>query len=220
MTTSPTSTTLIASTSVKREPLSRQRILHAALRYIDQHGLEKLSMHKLGAELGVEGMSLYNHVTNKSDLLDGVVEALWEDIESAAAPGEDWHENYRRFAQAIRTVLARHPRVVPLVTSRPIMPAASLRSIKRHIAIADAAGVEENTAYALLRTLTTYALGHAAVYANWALGCSACAPTVSDLLRPDTAEDLAAIADVFCGQSDPDAQFELGLDLMLRDCLR
>ena len=201
-----------------RTPLSRERILRAALRYIDEHGLEALSMHKLGAELGVKAMSLYNHVADKDDVLDGAVEALWEEIESAATPGEDWRENYRRFGRAIRDVLAAHPRAAPLATSRPVMAAAALRLVRGNIKVALNAGVEADRAYALLRTVNSFALGTAAVYANWERGCAGCVPSVSDLLRPGTSGDLAEVADVFCGQSDPDAEFELGLDLMVRGC--
>src|ERR671912_371954 len=65
----------------KRQPLSRQRILEAAVRFVDREGLEALSMRKLGSELGVEAMSLYNHVPNKGALLDGMVEVLLGELE-------------------------------------------------------------------------------------------------------------------------------------------
>src|SRR5919106_4499638 len=71
---------------VKRRPLSRRRILETAVRFVDREGLEALSMRKLGSELGVEAMSLYNHVPNKSALLDGMVEVLLGELE---VPSED-----------------------------------------------------------------------------------------------------------------------------------
>lgn len=209
--------TKISSSGVKREPLNRARILQGALDYIDEHGLEALSMHKLGAALGVKGMSLYNHVADKDDVLDGVVETLWAEIETTVEVGENWRENYRRFARAILDVLSRHPRAVPLVPYRPVMTDASLRAVKAQVTAAVESGVDEAAAYALLRTVTSYALGHTAIYTNWELACAGCAPSVSDLIRPDTPTELAAIADVFCGRSDPEAEFELGLDLMLRE---
>src|ERR687897_3600398 len=70
----------------KRQPLSRRRILEAAVRFVDREGLEALSMRKLGSELGVEAMSLYNHVPNKDALLDGMVEVLLGELE---VPPED-----------------------------------------------------------------------------------------------------------------------------------
>src|SRR5919112_6853273 len=71
---------------MKRQPLSRQRILEAAVRFADREGLEALSMRKLGSELGVEAMSLYNHVPNKGALFDGMVEVLLGELE---VPPED-----------------------------------------------------------------------------------------------------------------------------------
>lgn len=207
-----------AASEVRREPLSRERILRAAVRFIDEHGLETLSMHKLGATLDARGMSLYNHVENKADVLDGVVALLWEQVEAEAAPGPDWRENYRRYGRAIRDVIRSHPHAAPLATSRPVMADAALRLVKANIEVALDAGLESDHAYALLRTVNSYALGHALVHTNWELGCSSCAPAVSDLLRPDTPAELAAVAEVFCGRSDPDAEFELGLERMLRGC--
>jgi TetR/AcrR family transcriptional regulator, tetracycline repressor protein len=208
--------TTTASTSSQRTTLTRRRILDAALAYIDAHGLEALSMHKLGAELGVKGMALYNHVANKHDLLDGVVELLWAEVEHAAPAGGDWRQGVRAFAHALRDVVYRHPNAAPLLTSQQIMPASALRLVRAHITAATEAGEPEARAYALLRTITTYALGTALAEVNWGLGAG-CAPAVGDLLRPGIPDDLAAVAQVFCGQGAPDAQFELGLDLMLRD---
>ncbi len=79
-------TTTAVEATEERIPLTRERIVAVALRYIDDHGLDALSMHKLGAELGVKGMSLYNHVASKDDLLDGVVELLFWPSGRGAAP--------------------------------------------------------------------------------------------------------------------------------------
>jgi TetR/AcrR family transcriptional regulator, tetracycline repressor protein len=95
------------------------------------------------------------------------------------------------------------------------MPTPALRSVQTQISAAIDAGVPEDYAYALLRTITSYALGYALAYVGWGLGFRGCAPTVSDLLRPGTPDELAEVAEVFCGRADPDAQFELALDLML-----
>jgi TetR/AcrR family tetracycline transcriptional repressor len=78
------------------------------------------------------------------------------------------------------------------------------------------AGLEEAQAYDLLRTVCSYAFGSAFAEVTWDTADPGCAVDVRRLLRPGTPEDLAAVADVFCGQSDAEAQFELGLDLMLR----
>lgn len=201
----------------QRAPLSRRGIIQAAVRYIDAHGLDGLSMNKLGDELGVKGMSLYNHVTNKHDLLDGVVELLWEEIEHAAPIEGDWREGYRSVARAIRDAFRRHPNAAPLSVSQQVIPEPALRLVRAHVTAATGSGMSKDRAYALLRTLTTYALGTGLNEVAWGVGLSECgAPTVENLLRPGISAELAGVAEIFCGQSDPDAEFELGLDLMVR----
>jgi TetR/AcrR family tetracycline transcriptional repressor len=195
--------------------LSRERIVLTALRLVDEHGLEALSMHKLGAELGVKAMSLYNHVTNKDDLLDGVVETLWSEVEVAAPAEADWCRGVRAFAHALRDVVRRHPNASPLIIGHQIIAESALRIIRAHVGAARDGGWSERDAYALLRTLTSYALGSALAEVCWGMGGTACAPSVDDLLRPGVPEELAQVAHVFCGEADLDAQFELGLDLML-----
>lgn len=203
-------------TTGQRAPLSRRRVLEAALRYIDGHGLDALSMHKLGADLGVKGMSLYNHVANKHDLLDGVVEVLWLEVESAVSTQPGWRASVRSYAHALRDVVRRHPNAAPLITSQQVMPEPALRAVQAQVTAATNDGIREDRSYALLRTITSYALGSAFADVSWGLGQPGCAPAVSDLLRPGVPDELVGVAEIFCGQSDLDAQFELGLDLMLR----
>lgn len=201
--------------TTSRPALSRSRVIDAALDRIDANGLDALSMHKLGAELGVKAMSLYNHVANKSDVLDGVVAALWNEVEMEAPAGPDWRAGLESFAHAMRAMVRRHPNAAPLVFTQRVMPESALRVVQIHVGTLVAAGFEEAHAYDLARTVTSYVLGSAFAEVTWDLDQTACAPEVSDLLRPDTPEDLAAVAQIFCGQSDFDAQFELGLALML-----
>jgi TetR/AcrR family tetracycline transcriptional repressor len=196
--------------------LSRGRIVECALRYIDEFGLGALSMHKLGAALDVKGMSLYHHVANKDDLLDGVVEALWEEIEAAAPPLADWREGVRSLARAVAGVVRRHPNAAPLIYSQQVMPQPALRVVQAHVTTLVAAGFEEALAYDLMRTIWSYAFGSAFAEITWATAEPGCAVDVRQLLRPGTPDDLALVADVFCGQADMDTQFQLGLDLMLR----
>lgn len=191
--------------------------MDAALGYIDAHGLEGLSMHKLGAELGVQGMSLYKHVASKQDLLDGVVELFWAEVESAAPATNGLREGYRRFARALRDRVHAHPNAAPLITSQQIIPEPALRCVQAHITAATDYGVPETRAYAVLRTITSYALGTALQEVAWGIDHTGCGPPpAQDLLRPGVSAELTGVAEVFCGQYDPHAQFELGLDLMLR----
>src|SRR5215213_884705 len=93
--------------SPKRTPLTRERVLRAAIALADDRGAEALTMRNVAKELGVEAMSLYNHVANKNDLLDGMVDLVFSEIEPPASAG-DWKSELRRRAIATRTALARH----------------------------------------------------------------------------------------------------------------
>jgi AcrR family transcriptional regulator len=91
----------------KRTPLSRERVLRAAIALADARGAEELTMRKLAKELGVEAMSLYNHVANKTDLLDGMIDIVFGEID-APAGGEDWKAELRKRAASTREALNRH----------------------------------------------------------------------------------------------------------------
>jgi AcrR family transcriptional regulator len=94
-------------TPKKRTPLSRERVVRAALALADERGAEELTMRKLATELGVEAMSLYNHVANKTDLLDGMIDIVFGEIEAPAAGG-DWKAELRKRAVSTRAALNRH----------------------------------------------------------------------------------------------------------------
>ena len=109
-----------------RAPLSRQRVLGAAIALADDGGIESMTMRKLGQELGVEAMSLYNHVANKDDILDGMVDLVFGEIELPAA-GTDWKAAMRRRAISARDALLRHRWAVGLMQSRATPGSATLR---------------------------------------------------------------------------------------------
>src|SRR5580765_3736343 len=94
----------------RREPLSRQRIVRAALQIMDEEGLEAVTMRRIGRALGVEAMSLYNHVRDKEDILDAICE---EAVSEFRFPPElDWAETLRAAAREYRRLLLAHPMVI------------------------------------------------------------------------------------------------------------
>ena len=113
---------------VPQLPLSRERILLTAIRLADEGGIESLSMRKLAQELGVQAMSLYNHVANKDDLLDGIVDLVVGEI---AVPDLDidWQTAMRRRANSAHEVLLRHPWATMPIVSRINVGPAMLRYI-------------------------------------------------------------------------------------------
>ena len=111
-------------TASPRPPLTRQRVLEAALALADRGGIESLSMRKLAQELGVEAMSLYHHVANKDEILDGLVDIVFGEI--ALPSGPDWRSAMRQRAVSAREALRRHPWATPLMESRATPGPANL----------------------------------------------------------------------------------------------
>ncbi len=110
----------------RRAPLNRDRVLDAAVALADEVGIESLSMRKLGEALGVEAMSLYNHVANKSDLVDGMIDVVFGEIE-LPQDAPDWREAMRRRAVSARRVLGRHRWAIGRMESRTSPGPATLR---------------------------------------------------------------------------------------------
>lgn len=104
-----------------REPLTRTRILETAIALLDRDGAKALSMRRLGAELGVEAMSLYNHVANKQDVLDGMAGLLISRMTDYTVGGDDWQAMVARICRAFRTVMREHPEVFVLTAGRPLV---------------------------------------------------------------------------------------------------
>ena len=102
---------------VPRTPLTRERVLRAAIEVADRNGIDALTMRGLGRELGVEAMSLYNHVRSKDDILDGIVDLVLHDIE-VPGPGTPWRAAMRHRAISAHQVLLAHPWAAMQITSR------------------------------------------------------------------------------------------------------
>jgi TetR/AcrR family transcriptional regulator, tetracycline repressor protein len=145
----------------KGHTLTRQKVIEAALRVMDREGLDGFNMRKLGAELGVEAMSLYNHIKNKDDLLDGVNELL---ILQASYPQRTDVTAYQElwdFAHAYRDVLRAHPRVIALVAARQLRTEPSLAILERLLATMYRAHISRLHALYAVNSLASFIIGHA-----------------------------------------------------------
>ncbi|MGW6391345.1 TetR/AcrR family transcriptional regulator [Streptomyces sp. NPDC055103] len=149
--------------------LSRERVLATALELVDREGLSALSMRRTGAELGVEAMALYRYAAGKDALLDGLVEALYTELEerlaaSAEAPG--WRDELHRIAAATYRVALAHPQVAPLLATRMLAvplarrPLAVLRDHERILALLGRAGLDEDATVMAFRAVTSWVLGY------------------------------------------------------------
>jgi AcrR family transcriptional regulator len=140
-----------------RGTLSRERVLRGAVAVADRAGIGALTMRSLADELGVRPMSLYHHVANKGEILDGIVDAVFAEME-LPVPGGDWRAEIERRARSARRVLARHPWAVPLLESRSSPGPATLR---HHEAVLD---TFRTAGFSLELTAHAYALLDAYVY--------------------------------------------------------
>src|SRR3990170_4502455 len=128
----------------RREPLTRERIVEAALRLMDLEGLEAVSMRRVAREVGVEAMSLYHHVEDKEDLLDGICELVMAEFDFPERV-DDWAENCRRGARAWRRLLQAHPAVMRLFAEQrgPVRSIDSMRPMEFALEILRGAGLSD-----------------------------------------------------------------------------
>jgi len=146
--------------AARRVPLNRERVLQAASALADAGGIESLTMRKLGEGLGVEAMSLYNHVANKDDLLDGMVDGVFAEI--VLPSGEtDWRTAMRLRAISARTVLSRHPWATGLMQSRTTPGPATMQHHDVVIGTLREAGFSIEMAAHAFSALDSYIYGFA-----------------------------------------------------------
>ncbi|WP_206690670.1 TetR/AcrR family transcriptional regulator C-terminal domain-containing protein [Quadrisphaera sp. INWT6] len=153
-----------------RIPLSRERILGAALDFIDAEGVSALTMRKLGAVLSVEAMSLYRYVPGREDLLDGVVDTLVAqldlDEDVLSTPEHGWQDFLQRMAHGVRRVAIAHPKAFPLIASTPPEapwlrpPLRSIRWVEKFLSGLLAEGFSDEQAVAVYRAFTSFLLGN------------------------------------------------------------
>ena len=147
--------------TIEREPLNRDRILRAALRIVDDEGLDALSMRRLGHELGVEAMSLYHHVPNKGALLAGIVDTMLGELVIPPRDAGDWTDRVRIVAHRYRALAHAHPNAFPLLVSGDLKTPESLRIMDAMLDVCRDAGFGEEGAFDAFCTLGSYVTGFA-----------------------------------------------------------
>jgi AcrR family transcriptional regulator len=167
-----------------RIPLSRERVLRAAIALADESGIGSLTMRKLGEALGVEAMSLYNHVANKDDLLDGMIDVVFGEI-GLPSSAADWETAMRQRAISAREVLSRHRWAIGLMETRTSPGPATLRHHDAVIGNLREGGFSVEMAAHAFSALDSYIYGFALQEAS---------------LPFDTAEETAEVAQAIMAQ--------------------
>src|SRR5918997_4410324 len=152
------------TTPAARRPLTRARVLRTAIALADQGGIEGLSMRKLGQELGVEAMSLYNHVASKNDLLGSITDLVLSEIELPA--DGDWKTALRRSAVSAHEVLRRHPWACNLALSSARVVPVSVRRADWMLRRLREGGLSAEVTFHAFHALDAHILG----FTLWQLG--------------------------------------------------
>ena len=204
--------------TVRRTPLTREKVLRAALRLADKRGIESLSMRKFAQSLKVEAMSLYNHVANKEDLLDGIVELVAGELEVPTADA-DWRAAMRRRATTCHEVLMEHPWASMLFVSRVNVGPNMLRYVDATIGCLREAGFSYPLADHAWNTLDAYIYGFTLQKLNFPFDPSEYAAAAEQFLPMIPVEQYPYInglsQEVIAGRHDGMHELELGLELIL-----
>ncbi|HEY9644868.1 MAG TPA: TetR/AcrR family transcriptional regulator C-terminal domain-containing protein, partial [Chroococcidiopsis sp.] len=168
-------------------PLSRERVLHMAMQLADAEGLESVSMRKLAQALGVKAMSLYNHVANKDDILDGIVDQVVGEIEVPSQTA-DWKTTMRQRATSAHAVLLRHPWAAMALMSRVNVGPAMLRYVDATLGCLCAAGFSLEMADHAWNAIDSHIYGF----------------TLQELNFPFEAEEYAEVAESYLASTPLD----------------
>ena len=214
---------MVSHTDPSAEPRSRvtrERVLRAAIDLADRGGVAALSMRKLGLELRVEAMSLYNHVANKSDILDGMIDLVFGEI-GLPLREADWKTAMRQRAISAREVLARHPWAIGLMESRSTPGPATLRHHDAVIGCLREAGFSIALAAHAYSVLDSYIYGFALQQANLPFKTSEkvieVAESISRQFPANAYPHLTelTIEHILRPSYDYTDEFEFGLDVIL-----
>jgi len=210
----------VADAPPQRIPLSRERVLLGAVAVADAGGIAALTIRTLAHELGVKPMAVYHHVANKDEILDGIVDIVYSEIDLPSADG-DWHAEMRRRAISARRVLRVHPWAIPLLQSRTSPGPATLAHHNAVIGSLRAGGFTVKMTAHAFALIDSYVFGFALSENSLPINGP---ETVAEVAESMMLEFLAAAypallefttEHVLKPGYDFGAEFEFGLDLIL-----
>jgi AcrR family transcriptional regulator len=206
-----------------RVPLTRDRILRAAVSMADEGGIESLSMRRLAQELDVVPMALYRHVANKEDLLDGIVDIVVGEVDPPET-GLDWKAAIRRRVLSARRMLLRHPWAVRVIESRSNPTPALIGYFDEMIGLFRSGGFSMDLTHHAMHAMGSRLLGFSQEVFEDTPAPDAEAqtemyrviaeryPNIGELIQTVMHDDASVVGDRGC---DDQLEFEFALDLML-----
>jgi AcrR family transcriptional regulator len=202
----------------RRAPLSRDRILDAAVALADRDGIEAVSMRRLGQELGVEAMSLYKHVEGKDDVLSGIADRIAADFQ-LPDPDRPWRVAIRDCAIAAHAVLLRHPWAGPLLESMPTPGPARLAYLDAVVGVLRRAGFSLPEVAHAFGALDSHLYGFTMQVVSWPFDAGDMPDVAAEMVETMDADrypNLVAMGSMVAssGQRIP-VDFTFGLDLLL-----
>lgn len=203
----------------ERTPLNRERVLRAAIETADERGVVAITMREVASRLGVEAMSLYNHVANKDDILDGMLDVVIAELE-LPSDAEDWRDAMRHRAIAAHEVFGRHPWVPLLVDSRGSSGPARLRYLDWVLGTLMEAGFSELGAQQAFSLLDSYIYGFGIQQFNFSAESDAppeeMAAAILEFVPAEEYPYLHRMASYAMREGyDAEADFAFGLEIIL-----
>ena len=202
-------------------PLSRERVLRAAMAVADRGGAGAMTMRRIADELGVEAMSLYHHVPNKDAVLDGVVDLVFTDIAMPPTDSRDWRDALRVRCASAREVLGRHTWALGLLDSRPSPGPATLRHHDAVLGVLRRAGFDLAMAAHAVSLLDSYVYGFVLQEASLPFEApDELEDVAAGILERLPVYDLPHLAEMITDHAlrpgyDHTGEFAWGLDLLL-----
>ncbi len=200
----------------KKRNLDRSKVLAAAREHVAEQGLDRLTMRALSARVGVEAASLYSHIKDKEDLLDGLAELVFAEV--ALSPSDDpWPRRFEMYSHMLRKVFLDNARLITVVATRPIVSISTIGLIEQALGELTAYGLDPERAVYALDALVSFVVGHT-------LAEISADPDIGGHDQEEIATQRAALpAEIFphvaqtlgSGPIDRDAEFAFGVRLLI-----
>jgi AcrR family transcriptional regulator len=202
----------------QRTPLSKERVLRAAMKLADEGGIKAISMRKIAHELGVEAMSLYNHVASKDEIVDGIVDLVATEIDLAPT-GDDWKEAMRRRVISAHEVLLQHPWACSLWMSSQTLGGPRMRYADAVLRGFREGGFPEELTYHAFHVIQSHIMGFTMYVASFEFDVEDLERLAAEFLETFPADEYPDLAEHIRQHAEPgdehEGTFEFGLELVL-----